>query len=225
MSMDQGAFGSETIHTGAVLPSDGEQLFPAVETLLAGTSSAVPGRDGWLADNIPLLSRGDAWILPFFWHPLGADTGAEERRDLDERSGRLWSAIGSWCWYHQGDPIGIGLPPAADSDLPVEYAQELWRTGARRADWWQFDDRAVVRVVHGEPIPAPITAMAVHVVPVSWAWYNRGPGAKGIWSVKEMPPTDLGWSWADVVELAGREDTSAPDGVRRTDVHGDRRRK
>lgn len=215
MSSEPGPFERGTIGSGAVLLATDQQLFSAIDALLDGTARVAPGRDGWLADGVPLLSRGDAWILPYFWQPADANIDEAERKRLRERSGELWNSIGGWCWYHRGDPIGIDLPSEAGSGLPTGYAKELVRTGARGADWWSAGDRAIVRVVHGDPVPAPITAMAVHVVPKHWAWYDRRrPG--GLWRVTEMRPTDLAWSWADVVALARQDETGAPGDVRET---------
>ena len=56
-------------------------------------------------------------------------------------------------------------------------------------------DAALVLVVYGDPIPAPVRAMALHVVPIGWVSERRAP--------KRFPPMDLAWSWADAVEVAG----------------------
>lgn len=175
-----------------------ERLFlPALESLVAGTVES-SDEDGWLAEGVPLLVRGEARILPCFWRSEPA-LGAPDPQ-LDARSTDLWTSIRGWCWYQRGDAIGVDLSPEPRSDRPVAYANELRRTGARRADWWGFGERAVVSVVYGDAIPAPIVAEAVHVVPKHWVWYDRArPG--DLWRITEMPATSLQWSGADVIAL------------------------
>lgn len=167
------AFDPESVTSGSILPVSDQQLFSAIDTLIAGTAPVVRGRDGWLADGVPLLSRGDAWILPLYWHPQDSTLSKEQRRHLRDRSSELWNGIRGWNWNHHGDQIGIDLQPESDSELPTRYANELVRTGARRADWWGSGGRILVRVDYGDPIPAPIAAMALHFVPNHWAWYDR----------------------------------------------------
>lgn len=192
------AFGEGAVESGAVLPVTDRQFLDALDSLVTGNSAASAGHDRWLADGVPALARGDAWILPYLWQPASA---LEVRDERDRgRSSELWNSIRSWCWYQRGDMIGVDLSPEPRSDRPRAYAKELLRTGARRADWWGFGSSAVVSVVYGNAIPAPITAQAVHVVPHHWVWYDRGrPGNTR--KIREMPATSLEWSWADVVAL------------------------
>lgn len=99
------------------------------------------------------------------------------------------------CQYFLGNALGVDLDPEVDKS---GYAAELRRTGARRVDWWRFGNSAlaVVLVVYGEPIPAPVTLMAVHVVPIDWV----RDSARRTKSKQKRTP-DLSWSWADVVEF------------------------
>lgn len=199
-------FAPETIRTGAVISFSREKLvvggdgiIGAIESRLTDGSSAPERRDQWLADGVPVLSRGDAWIIPLSWQPASSEADSAERQILSGRANELWMAVRSACWYRHGDTVGIDL--SSEDGERNRYVAELLRTGARRAGWWEFGDRAVVLVVYGEPLPAPPTLMAVHVVPVGWVSENR--------PAKKIPPTDLGWSWTDVVALAGADDSGA----------------
>lgn len=143
-----------------------------------------------LLDGVPLLARGDAWIIPLMWNPL--TEGQPVDGELSRRGSELWSSIRAWAEYAHGVPI---IPDLEDPDLWSAYLRELVSTGARRADWWGSKDAALVLVVYGDPIPAPVRAMALHVVPIGWVSERRAP--------KRFPPMDLAWSWADAVEVAG----------------------
>jgi len=57
--------------------------------------------------------------------------------------------------------------------------RELLSTEARRADWWGWKDAALVLVVYGDPIPAPVRAMALHVVPIGWVSEDAVEVARG----------------------------------------------
>lgn len=194
------AAASQPDPVGAVVPVGGETVVRALESALTGGGSAASLDSGRLrADgpvDVAVLKRGQAVIVPLAWTPAGRAHGDAD--DLAAQSDELWTAIGSSCRYRAGNQIGIALPPAADSGEPTAFAEELARTGVRRADWWRFGDTAVVLAVYGDPVPAPDTAMALHVVPMAWVWNERGR-----LPLREMPPTDLSWSWADVVESAG----------------------
>ncbi|WP_406247054.1 hypothetical protein ACI7YT_16595 [Microbacterium sp. M] len=99
-------------------------------------------------------------------------------------------SVRSACEFRQGMQIGVDLRSEAPRN---PYAKELARTGVRRADWWAFGGFAAVLAVYGEPLPAPVSKIALHVVPVGWVSARRPTAAK------KMPALDLSWSWADVV--------------------------
>lgn len=201
------AFGPDSVRTGAVISFSGEKLIMtgegivrAIEARLTGPALTPDRTDQRLANNVPLLSRGGAWIVPLSWEPLQSDGDASERDTLGERANELWIDIRSSCSYRHGNPIAIDLSPEAGQS--GRYVSELVRGGARRADWWEFGQSAVVLVVHGEPLPDPKTMIAVHVVPIGWVSTRR--------PAKKIPRLDLSWSWADVVEFA---DGNAPDNL------------
>lgn len=185
-----------SVQTGAVisysaetLVASGEEIVAAIESRLTRPVTSGGGGDDWLTSEVPVLSRGSAWIVPLAWIPPRDD------QTLRTRATELWTAIRSACEYRHGPQIAIELEDAGAARTP--YAIELVRTGARRADWWQAADAAIVLVVYGDPLPAPVARMAVHVVPIGWVSQRRPTAAK------KMPPLDLTWSWADVVAVAG----------------------
>lgn len=205
------AFAAESIRAGAALPVSGETIVSTVERRLTRSASVTEGSDQWLAEDIPLLSRGGAWIVPLSWEPPEPADDASEQERVKAAADELWLAVRSSCSHRGGNQIAVDL--AAPSGQRRSYAAELTRTGARRADWWGFGESALVLVVYGEPLPAPKRLMAVHVVPIGWV-SDRRP--------KEMPPTDLSWSWADVVDLAQAGSSEPPDslGPRRGEGEG-----
>ncbi|MDN3497328.1 hypothetical protein QL996_15420 [Planococcus sp. APC 4015] len=198
-----------SIESGAVisfsadfLVATGDGVVAAIESRLSGPSASICDGDRWLTDAVPVLCRGSAWIVPLAWIPDHPDHDA---RVLRGRVNELWSAVRAACEYRHGAQIGIDLD---ESDAPeTPYAAELVRTGARRADWWEADDSAIVLVVYGDPIPAPIRRMAVHVVPIGWVSSRRPTAAK------KMPTLDLAWSWTDVVAFAQTDVADAADSL------------
>lgn len=208
------AFAPDSVRTGAVISYSGEKLIVngeriirAIEARLTAPGLTLDRSDQWLADNVPLLSRGEAWIVPLSWEPPDTDSDASERQKLRDRANELWIDVRSSCSYRQGNQIAVDLAP--DPGQSGRYVSELVRTGARRADWWGFNDSAVVLVVHGEPLPAPKSMIAVHVVPIGWVSTRR--------PAKKVPRLDLSWSWAEVVEFASREASSPADTLAETD--------
>lgn len=192
----------ESIRWGAVLPVNGATIVGAVDSWLAARASTADASDRWLTDTVPLLSRGEARIIPLFWEPKDSPLNLAERQDLRDRSSNLWKGIGSACRYRYGNQIGIDLPP--DSEPQGDYAAVLARTGARRADWWGVGtSAALVLVVYGDPRPAPKSALALQVVPFGWVSARRPT------PIKKMPALDLSWSWSDVVELASAHGVDA----------------
>lgn len=217
MTMSLGAaFAPDSVRTGAVISFSAEKLIVsgegivrAVEDRLTDSGAAGVRSDQWLADNVPLLSRGEAWIVPLSWEPRETDAGVSERQKLRDRANELWIDVRSSCSYRQGNQIAIDLSADGESG---PYASELLRTGVRRADWWEFGSFAIVLVVHGEPLPAPKTMVAVHVVPSGWVSMRR--------PAKKIPRLDLSWSWADVVEFARREASAPADNLAEVDEEG-----
>lgn len=189
------ALAPTSVQTGAVisysaekLVASGEEIVAAIESRLTRPVTSGGGRDEWLMSEVPALSRGTAWIVPLAWIPDDDD------QTLRTRAGELWTAIRSACEYRHGAQIGIDLE--GDETAPTPYARELVRTDARRADWWETGDSAIVLVVYGDPIPAPVRRMAVHVVPIGWVSQRRPTAAK------KMTGLDLAWSWRDVIAVA-----------------------
>lgn len=183
--------GAVISHSADSLVASGEGIVAAIESRLADPSASIGGSDQWLTDDVPVLCRGSAWIVPLAWvpdHPEGDD------QVLRSRVNELWAAVRAACEYRHGAQIGIDLDGSNASGTP--YAAELIRTGARRADWWESEGSAIVLVVYGDPIPAPVRLMAVHVVPIGWVSQRRPTAAK------KMPTLDLAWSWTDVVAFA-----------------------
>ncbi|MEJ1089076.1 hypothetical protein WDU99_12205 [Microbacterium sp. Mu-80] len=139
-----------------------------------------------------MMAGGAAWIIPLSWVPSAHDTNDAEHQELRVRADLLWGEIGMACEQQYGNQIGIDLTTPESA-----YARELIRTGVRRADWWRFGDSAVVCVVYAAPLPAPMSRIALHVIPYAWVWETAPGKAK-----KPLVPTDGDWTWSDVVALA-----------------------
>ncbi len=196
------ALAPDSIRTGAVISYDGDagvvggpSIIDAIESRLTNRASRIESRDQWLLDGVPVLARGDAWIVPLFSSPPVAEIGSTAHETLAVRATELGESIRHYGDYLHGYPLYIDLPaaPAGGRD----YASELTRTGARRPGWWASEDSAMVLVYYGGPSPAPTTRMAMHVVPLGWVSERRPIKAK------KMPLLNLDWSWADVVDFAG----------------------
>ena len=142
-----------------------------------------------------MLARGKAWIVPLAWLPSPADGDAGALDTRRHQAGKLWLDIRGAGNYHHGNYFAVDLAGAEGQLRP--YADELVRTGVRRADWWTEGAYAIVLVVYGDPLPAPNRGTAVQIVPRDWVWDNWGSETTG-----GMPPTDLQWSWEDVVAFA-----------------------
>lgn len=179
-----------------------DEILDAVEAVLTDPSAAGATGDRWLRPDVPALSRGAAWIVPLSWEPPPSDDEV-----LRARAGRLWKDMRGACENRHGAQIGIDL--SADDGSLSAYAAELTRTGARRADWWQSGDHAIVLIVYGPPLPEPKTAIALQVVPRSWVWDDARRAAVTRGGPR---PDDLRWSWADVVSFAHAGKTEAADG-------------
>ena len=198
------ALSPESIQTGAVISFNGDSLVASGEAIIGAVESRLTARGGsldrqdlWLTDDVAALSRGDAWIVPLSWHPPLTAIDDTTRRSLDARASELGASIRDACSYRSGDALGIDL--ASDAS----YAAELARTGAKNAAWWEFGNFAVVLVFYGKAGPAPKESMALHVVPIGWVSERRSTLRK------KLPPLDLEWSWADLVEFASAGDAEA----------------
>lgn len=169
-----------------IVPVSGEVVIAAVEEMLT-ERRALPTENSWLTAGVPALRKGGALIVPLAWL---RDAEPADSAELRAQTNSLWSAIqaaSEYRWIHTNG-IDLDVPRAVDSPT---YAAELLRTGARRTDWWGPGDTLwrIVLVTYGAPLPSPVDAVAVHVIPIQWI-------------DAEMPPTDLNWSWDEVVALA-----------------------
>jgi hypothetical protein len=184
----------KAIATGAVVDASGESVIAAIESWIDESAAGAGAGDARAVAGIPVLRRGEASIVPLSWESPESEASPFEQQEISRRANALWTEIGGACRYRHGNQIGIDLSSPRGS-----YAHELARTGARRADWWAFGDRAVVLVVYGAPIPAPKTLIGVQVVPRSWVWDDA---ARDEATATDLHTGDLGWSWADAVDAA-----------------------
>lgn len=183
--------------TGAVITFDGDHLvtfgdsiFTAAEARLTNVAAAPERRDHWLTPDVPVLSRGEAWIVPLFWMPADSLLDDAERQALSARAAELGQSIMGAGWYGHGDALSIDFE--ADGG-PGIYAAELARAGVTRAAWWAVGSFALVLAFHRAS--GADQRMALHVVPVGWVWSWRPTPAK------KMPPLDLSWTWDEVVSF------------------------
>ncbi|MFC6325271.1 hypothetical protein ACFP59_05045 [Microbacterium koreense] len=191
----------ETVETGAVASLGGGGLVTSGEAIVAAVESrlSAAGRHGetspeLLDGAVPVIDRSPAMIVPLAWVPEAPPARVADDQDLSRIAGELWSAVRSACGYRHGEGIGLALD--AETAGRAGYASELVRTGVRRADWWSFGAAAVVLAVYGEPLPAPLSRVALHVVPIAWV-SERSPRAA---KAPKVPRLD--WSWADAVAIA-----------------------
>lgn len=224
-SGDWTAFSRDSIRTGAVVSFSGDtfvvsgaQIISEIESQFSDPASWPELRDRWLMKGVPILSRGDAWVVALTWEPPLPDADATERRELSARSDELWMAVRSVCSHRYGNQIGVDL--SARTGRATGYAAALLRTGARRADWWASGQSAVVLVVYGDSLPAPKSATALHVVPIGWVSERR--------PTRKLPRIDVEWSWVDVVALYAASTRAETSETRAetsevADRHGDRR--
>lgn len=192
-SRRSGDFAPDSLRTGAALPVMRGQLMNAIESRLTDLATTKDRHDQWLADGVPLFSRGVAWIVPLSWETSLVEGDAAEWPGLRDRARELRDDVRLDCEHSHGYPIGVDLDPETGRS---GYSAELRRTGARNADWWRFDSSAVVRVIYGAPSPAPATLSAVHVVPIDWVSDSRGRR-----KLKDKIDADLSWTWADVIDF------------------------
>ncbi len=133
----------------------GGRIVAAAETLLV--PPAAPPVGDVLCDGVPILSRGEVWVVPLACRRSAAGPAGEEHR---RRAGELWRGIRVECEFRHGNGLSLELESAS----PNAYVAALLAQGARRADWWGSDRKALVLVTQGEPV----TASALHVVPLGW---------------------------------------------------------
>lgn len=156
----------------------GERIVGAAEELLVRPAAEL--EEGELLPGVPVIRRGEAWIIPLSWQPPAASApGSALRR----RSEDLRSSIRSACEFRYGFGIVADLEKAPPAN---PYLRELRRQGARFAGWWATEGKALVLVVHGAPVPEPVSAAALHVVPLGWVSDAR--------PARRVPEVDVGWS-------------------------------
>lgn len=184
---------------GAVLATDAEPIVSDIEFMLRAPGRSGPARTGAVAGGVPILDRGEVVIIPLAWAPdlaagaAGMAGPTERQAQLQRSINALASSVDSSFGHRNPFSRGIALPPRDDE--PNRYADALVAAGARRADWWWFGDHAVVLVVQGRPIPAPISHLSLHIVRASTETpLDVAPVIDG--------DVDLSWSWSDVVAAA-----------------------
>lgn len=133
----------------------GDRIVEAAEAQLGAAVSPRP--TDLLCEGVPVLSRGDAWIVPLTYRQPVSEPEEEEHR---RRAGELWRGIRGACEFRHGAGLSVDL----EGDAPNAYVSALRAQGARRADWWSSGRKALVLVTQEEPAPAS----ALHVVPLGW---------------------------------------------------------
>lgn len=197
---DLSPYGPHSLRRGAVVTYRGETWVRSGASIVEAIESGpVVGTCGasLLLPEVVVLHRGPVSIVPLSWEPVSADRDAPEGEALHQRAADLWTEIRSACEHRHGGALSIDLDP----DTTEPYAIALRRSGVRRADWWLSGDAAVVLVVHGDQLPAPFTAMALQVTPLSWV-ADQAAGRGADRRRRPAVPGDLTWTWADVVDAA-----------------------
>ena len=174
--------GAVITYSDGALVSSGARIVDAIDALPSGAPTAP--RESWLTDGVPLLHRGEASIVPLASIP---DPGSG---DLLAGANDLWMAVRTTADHTRGRGLELDLDDPADP-----YAQELHRTGARRATWWGRAEQALVLVVYGAPLPAPISSIAAHIVPLEWLDVDAPPKRR------TRVVSDLAWTWRDAVAV------------------------
>jgi len=183
--------GAVITYSGDFLVSSGATIIAAIESHPPETWTPGERRDRWLVDGVPLLARGDAWIVPLSWEPVRPEPPASAET-LAARSNELWLAVRSDCDHRYGNGVTLDLD---DEDRRVPFARALVAAGARRAIWWESGPIALVLVISRGGAVEDGTAMALYVVPTAWVSARRSG------SRKKTTPTDVAWSWADAVAV------------------------
>lgn len=192
MDLDRDAassFGPDTLRAGAILPYEGRALVRAPEGLRSAALAAA--NDGWLADNNPVLVRGDARILPLAWRgdpasedsemlPKQIDAFASQMKD----AGAFWA--GGWRTFEQlaehcGDSIG-------------SYVAALRAAGVTDVSAWTFSEEIGLALVRCGVESEGTMSLALHIVPAAWV-------SERFVAKKPVKGIDVRWSWADVIDL------------------------
>lgn len=208
MTGTSSALAPESLRDGAVVSFDRDTLVVSGGRIVdAVTARARTERIARPAPNpadliegvVPILRRGEAWIVPLSFVPAAAADRPIAGETLRMRAAELARSVASACWFGHGEPIDIDL-----DETERAYTAELRRTGARQASWWEVDGAGLVLVHYGAADDDSSTRSALHVVPAGWVSTRRPTPPK------KMPPLDLDWSWVDVVAAAA--DSLGPTG-------------
>lgn len=187
---DARAFGTSALEQGALLPADARDLIVRSQAVPPGATDAAG--DGWLATNVPVLVRGQARIIPLAWWGA-ADHGYNPYAEPAQ--------ITSFASHVQGAALHRAGPwsemdLSADSDDSIgSYRAALRDAGATRADCWAYSDSLGVALVWAGSEAEGTRSLGLHLVPAGWV-LSRLVG-------DPVDDVDVGWSWADVIALAG----------------------
>lgn len=164
------------------IPADAEVVVRNVDALLTGAA----------IDSLPLVTRGDARIVPLAAQ-LGTPTG--DPREQRHRMRLLADGIDGACEYRAGRGIRIDLARTGDDEVAA-YTAALREANTTEATWWEIDQaHGVTLVWTGDENRGDLT-LALHVVPISWVSERRTrPAARWIdvrWDPTEWPDEGRG---------------------------------
>jgi hypothetical protein len=194
--------GPPPLEHGIHTTTAGADVVELVESRLSDHAWWERREDGWLDDNTPALSRGDAWILPLAWEPAAGDERWSEAFE------RLWTEVRGACEYRAGWQTKLILDRAGRG--ANGYLTSLVESGAEQAHWWLLQeqrDPSARTSAGGRRAEAAVVlvcarhregarSLSLHVVPVEWLREKAGAKRAAV-----VPATDLSWSWADVARL------------------------
>lgn len=185
-------FAPETVSTGAMLSTNARDAVVRSEGLPEGILEVADS--GWLTPDLPVLVRGAAKILPLAWRgdPGSGYNPYAEPKQIASFASRVQGA----CAHRAGPWTLLDLKTRRDDSIG-SYTRALAAAGATRVDAWVFVEQGVgAALVWAGDEQAGTSSVSLHVVPPSWVHERGAEGAvEGI---------DVRWSWADVVDLAGR---------------------
>lgn len=190
-------FGAGSLAAGALLPASARSLIVRSAGLPEGALEA--DADRWLQDDIPVLVRGEARIIPLAWwgEPGRGYNPYAEPKQIDAFASRVQGA-----GLHQAGPWTLMDLTAAQPDSIGSYVQSLRAAGASKADAWVYPGDVGVVLVWAGTEEDGNRSLALHLTPVSWV-FARGAGGP-------VPGIDVQWSWHDVIELyAARADLTS----------------
>jgi hypothetical protein len=171
----------------------------------SGDGSTIPNQKGWriavgereilhavdgiieggrVAEDIPVLDRGDAKVLPLATQHTGRNA-VEERRRMDALASDLADALEQ----REGRGIRVDLE-SRGADSVGSYAAALRAAGATEALWWEYEQTHGAVLVWSGDESAGTLKLALHMVPVSWVSERR--------SVPAVDGIDVHWSPADI---------------------------